>query len=214
VRLYGYWRSSATWRVRIGLALKGIDVDVVPVNLKEGQQRGHEHRQRSPLGQVPVLEWSEGQQTRQLSQSLAILHWIEANHPSPPLLPQSTWARARAWQLAEAINSGTQPLQNMYTQARLNQLTEGKASEWSRGFIEEGLDALETMAAQEPGTFLVGDTPTIADCCLIPQLYNARRYGCDLEKWPRLRAAENAAMRLSAFTDTHPDKQPDAPRPE
>jgi len=160
------------------------------------------------------LEWTEGQQNRQLSQSLAILHWLEASHPAPALLPKHPWARARAWQLAEAINSGTQPLQNLYTQTRLNQLTEGRASEWSKGFIEEGLSALETMAAQESGMFLVGETPTIADCCLIPQLYNARRYGCDLEQWPRLRSAENAALRLPAFTDTHPDKQPDAPRPE
>lgn len=211
MKLYGYWRSSATWRVRIGLALKGLDADVVPVDLKNGQQRDVSHRQRSPLGQVPVLEWNEGEKTRQLSQSLAILQWLDTIHPSPALLPQSPWERARAWQLAEAINAGTQPLQNLHTQRRLKQISTASTADWSHDFIVEGLDALETMASQEPGRFLVGDQPSIADCCLIPQLYNARRYGCDMQRWPRLRAVESAALQLPAFTDTHPNRQPDAP---
>lgn len=210
MRLYSYWRSSASWRVRIGLQLKGLDVDLVPVNLRDGEQHGATHRARNALGQVPVLEVEHGGQRRQLTQSLAILQWLETVHPDPPLLPRDPWARARAWQMAEVINAGTQPLQNLSTQRRVAALTESDGGQWCKDFITEGLSALEGMAAQDPQPFLAGSHPTVADCCLVPQLYNARRFSCDTTAWPHLVAIEARAMALEAFTHSHPDRQPDA----
>ena len=210
MRLYGYWRSSASWRVRIGLALKGMDVDCVAVNLRQGDQHSDDHRDINPLAQVPVLEWEEAGQTRRLTQSLAILQWLDAVEPSPSLVPQSPWERARAWQLSEIINAGTQPLQNLSTQRAVAAEGQTDGREWCRHFIDKGLTALEALVAHETTPFLAGDVPTIADCCLIPQLYNARRFGCDMDQWPRLLLVEAHALSLPAFIDTHPERQPDA----
>lgn len=210
MRLFSYWRSSASWRVRIGLQLKGLQVDLIPVNLRDGEQHGANHRARNQLGQVPVLEVEHGGQARQLTQSLAILQWLDATHPSPPLVPEDPWGRARAWQMAEVINSGTQPLQNLSTQRRVAALTSTDGQLWCREFINRGLSALEAMAAEEPHRFLAGDAPSVADCCLIPQLYNARRFSCDIGAWPHLEAIEAEAMALDAFCQTQPKLQPDA----
>ncbi len=210
MRLYSYWRSSASWRVRIGLKLKGLDVDLIPVDLRDGEQHGAIHRARNALGQVPVLEVEQGGQRRQLTQSLAILQWLESVHPDPPLLPQDPWACARAWQMAEVINAGTQPLQNLNTQRRVAALTATDGRLWCKEFINRGLTALEGMAAEDPQLFLAGQHPSVADCCLVPQLYNARRFSCDTKAWPHLMAIEARAMALDAFIQSHPDRQPDA----
>lgn len=212
MRLYGYWRSSASWRVRIGLLLKGVAWEYVPVHLvREGGENKHpEHRARNPMGQLPVLEVPvpEGG-TAYLSQSLAILTWLDATHPYPPLLPAEPLARARVWQLAEVVNSGIQPYQNLPLLGRLKGWGHDELA-FAREHNLDGLTALEAMAERTAGRFLVGDAVSIADICLVPQLYSARRFGVDLDPMPTLRRVEAACLALPAFVDSHPDRQPDA----
>jgi maleylpyruvate isomerase len=209
VKLYGYWRSSSTWRVRIGLHLKGAAFEVVPVNLLAGDQRDPAHLARNPRGQVPVIELDDG---TLLYESLAILAWADAVWPDPPLIPAGPLARARAWQAAEIVNSGIQPLQNLRILQQIDALG-GSRVAWARDVIDSGLGGLEALAAETAGRFLVGDAPTIADILLVPQLYNARRFGVDLAPYPTLLAVEAACERLPAFQAAHPDRQPDAGGP-
>jgi len=212
VKLYGYWRSSSSWRVRIGLAHKGIAHETVPVHLVEGAQRAPAHAARNPMRQVPVLELDDG---RMISQSLAILGYLEQVCPAPPLLPSDPYDRAVAWALAEDVNSGTQPLQNLGLVRWGAQSFGADKVAWMRHWIQVGLDAMEARARAlgHSGPWLVGDHPTIAEACLVPQLFNARRWGCDLSGWQTLLRAEAAAMALPAFALTHPDTQPDAQPP-
>lgn len=216
MRLYGYWRSSASWRVRIGLALKGLDVEIVPVHLVRdgGEQHGDDHAARNPLHQVPVLEVpspdAADPRPIHLTQSLAILAWLDATHPEPRLIPEDPFGRARAWQLAEVVNSGIQPLQNLNVLQRLAALGVDEKA-WARDAIARGLTALEALVADVESPFLVGATPTIADLCLVPQLYNARRFGIDLSTCPTLTRVEANCEALPAFAAAHPDRQPDAP---
>ncbi len=213
MKLYTYWRSSASWRVRIVLGLKGVAYEPVPVNLapSTSEQRSDAHRERNALGQVPTLEWEEGGRTRRLSQSLAIVDYLERAHPEPPVFPREPYLRARAIQLAEMVNSGIQPLQNTGTLAEL--VARGvDPGPWCRGFVEKGLAALDAEARREPYEFLVGETPSIADACLIPQLYNARRFGVVLDGFGRLLEVEARCVHLSAFRAAHPDAQPDRPK--
>lgn len=206
MKLYGYWRSSSTWRVRIGLHLKGAAFEVVPVNLLAGAQRDPAHLARNPRGQVPVLELDDG---TLLYESLAILAWADAVWPNPALIPAAPLARARAWQAAEIVNSGIQPLQNLRVLQQIDALG-GDRVAWAREVIDAGLVGLEALAAETAGAFLVGESPTIADIVLVPQLYNARRFGVDLAPYPTLLAVEAACERLPAFQAAHPDRQPDA----
>jgi len=141
---------------------------------------------------------------------MAILEYLEENYPVPSLLPTQPFDRARARQLAEMVNAGIQPLQNLAVLRRLDGIEGLDGHHWARHFIEQGLDAMEREVADEAGDFLVGDWPTFAEVCLVPQLYNARRFGCGLSRWPRLLRAEAAALTVSAFAATHPDHQPDA----
>lgn len=220
--LYGYWRSSSAWRVRIGLALKGLDYTHHAVNLiappaepgaPTGAQHTAEHRARNPLGQVPVLTWVEDGVAHRLTQSLAMLTWLDARFPEPPLVPRSGNAAGAAWERAELINSGIQPLQNLNILKALADAGIDRTL-WGREVIAKGLQALETLATEPgapTGTFLVGHTPTVADCCLIPQLYNARRFGVDLSGCPTLLAVEARCAALAAFEAAHPDHQPDRP---
>jgi maleylpyruvate isomerase len=215
LRLHGYWRSSSTWRVRIGLALKGLAYEHAIVNLIAHEHERADHRRRSPLGQIPVLEVEEGGRTRHLVQSMAILEWLEETHPEPPLLPADADGRARVRSLAEHVNSGIQPLQNAIVLRTLKEKVPGWDREWAQLFIGRGLDGLE-RAVQDGGAgrFAHGDTPGLADCYLVPQLYNARRYGLDPAPWPTLLRIEAACAALPAFQAAHPDRQPDAPPPE
>lgn len=208
MKLYGYWRSSCTWRVRIGLALKGIEAEIVPVHLVQdgGHQHGEEFRSKNPMRQLPVLELADG--TR-LSQSLAILEYLEEVNPTPALLPGSPTQRALIRQLAEVINSGVQPLQNLGVMQKLKAESDVNTKQWSAYWIERGLRAFEAMLPED-GPFCVGAEPTLADVCLIPQLYNARRFDVDLTTMPRLLAVEGACEALPAFEVAHPDRQPDA----
>lgn len=210
--LYGYWRSSASWRVRIGLHLKGLAFDTVPVHLVRdgGEQHGDAHRSRNPMEQVPVLEIDDGTGCPvQLTQSLAILTWAEAYVPQPALWPSDPLARARAVELAEIVNAGIQPLQNLSVLQALEAHGVDKAA-WGRQVIARGLHAVLARSAVCRGAFLVGEEVSVADVCLIPQMYNARRFGVDLEPLAPLVEIEARCAQLSAFASAHPDAQPDA----
>jgi maleylpyruvate isomerase len=214
MKLYGYWRSSSAWRVRIGLAWKGAAYELSPVHLVRdgGEQHRPEYRAVNPMEEVPVLEVTIDGQLRRIGQSMAILDLLELAFPDPALLPARPFERARARQLAEIVNAGTQPLQNLGVLQRVKALG-GDEAEWARHYIARGLGAIEALAAETPGQFLVGNTVSIADVYLIPQLYNARRFGVDLQAYPRLLAVEATCVALPPFSDTHPDRQPDAPGP-
>ncbi len=215
LRRYTYWRSSSAWRVRFGLALKGLGHELVPVNLGSQEQFGEAHLARNPTGQVPVLEVLEGGRTLRLEQSMAILEWLEERFPDPPLLPADLDGRARVRALAEHVNSGIQPLQNALVLRLLREKVPGWDKEWARSFIARGLDALERAVSDGgAGRFCHGDAPGLADCYLVPQLYNARRFGVDVEPYPTLRRIEEACAALAPFQAAHPDRQPDAPPPE
>jgi len=216
LRLYGYWRSSSAWRVRIGLELKGLAWTPVAVDLGAGEQWGAAHGARSPAHQVPVLEVERpGHPPLRLVQSMAILEWLDEVHPAPPLLPGDPDGRARVRALAEHVNSGVQPLQNAVVLKRLREQVPGWDRTWARDAIAGGLAAIEA-ALQDGGTgrFAHGDAPGLADCYLVPQLYNARRFGVELAPFPTLLRLEAACAPLPAFQAAHPDRQPDAPPPE
>jgi maleylpyruvate isomerase len=215
VRLYSYWRSSSSWRVRIGLALKGIGYEYRPVDLLAQEQFGEAHRARSPLAQVPVLELEEEGRTFRLVQSMAILEWLEERVPHPPLLPADLWGRARVRALAEHVNSGIQPHQNASVLRALKEAKPGLDREWTARWIGGGLAGLERAVADGgAGRFCHGDAPGLADCFLVPQLYSARRFGVDLAPFPALRRIEEACLALAPFQAAHPDRQPDAPPPD
>jgi maleylpyruvate isomerase len=212
MKLYAYWRSTSSWRVRIGLQLKGLDYEYVPVNLLEGEQHRDEYRALNPAGAVPILELEEDGHTVRLAQSMAILEYLEECHPDPPLLPQHPYLRARARMLAELVNSGIQPLQNLAVLQHVDAVLEGDKKAWAQFWIDKGLRALQAMAEETTGSFLVGEQPTLADVYLVPQLYAARRFGVDLSPFGLLLRVERAASDLPAFRAAHPDAQPDAVR--
>jgi maleylpyruvate isomerase len=211
MRLYSYWRSSASWRVRIALELKGIGYECVPVHLLAGQQRDAEHRARNPMQQVPVLEFEQAGALLRLTQSLAIIEYLDEAHPGSPLLPAGALERARVRELAQIVNSGIQPLQNSGVLAHLEQVAPGADRKaWSQHFIGRGLVALEALAAPSAGQFLSGDRVTLADVCLVPQLYQARRFGVELSPFATLRRVEASCEALPAFQRAHASRQPDA----
>ena len=215
MRLYSYWRSSSAWRVRIGLALKDLPYEYVAVNLLAREQFDPEYQARNPMAQVPVLEVSEHGYRVRLAQSMAILEWLEERHPQAPLLPRDLDGRARVRTLGEHVNSGIQPLQNAIVLRTLREKLPGYEKEWAALWIRRGLDALErALQDDETGRFCHGDAPGLADCYLVPQLYNARRFGLDLTPYPTLRRIEEACAALPPFQAAHPDRQPDAPPPD
>lgn len=215
MKLYGYWRSSSAWRVRIALHHKGLSFENIPVHLVNdgGQQRKPEHTARNPMAQVPVLTVEHLGAEHHLSQSLAILEYLEEVHPEPALLPADAVKRAQARQLAEMVNSGIQPLQNLRVLVTLESTYGVDRLAWGRSVIADGLAAIETVAARTAGDFLVGNDPTFADLCLVPQLYNARRFSVDLEPFFTLLAIEARCATLPAFQAAHPSQQPDAVHP-
>ncbi|WP_426958747.1 maleylacetoacetate isomerase [Muricoccus radiodurans] len=207
MRLHGYYRSTASWRVRIAFCLKGLKAEPVFHHLRRGEQRAAPYLSLNPQGFVPTLE----ENGTALIQSLAIIEWLEETHPRPPLLPKDPLARARIRGFALAIACDIHPVQNLKVLARLRSLgLEEKAVQgWARDVITEGLEACEALIRDQAGPFLFGTQPTIADLCLVPQMYNARRFGVEL-RFPRLLAAEAACMTLPAFSETVPEQQPDA----
>jgi maleylpyruvate isomerase len=212
-RLHGYWRSSASWRVRIALNLKGLPYEYVPVHLVKdgGQQYQPAYREMNPLAQVPTLELpGPDGRPRFLAQSLAILEFLEERHPTPALLPADAFARAAARQMAEAVNSGIQPLQNLSVLQHVKGELKADERAWCQRFIGKGMEALELLARRHAGAFLVGDAVTVADVCLVPQMYGARRFGVDPAQFPTLLRVEQACAGLPAFQQAHADVQPDA----
>ncbi|WP_333824823.1 maleylacetoacetate isomerase [Pinisolibacter sp.] len=210
MKLYGYFRSSAAWRLRIALALKGLAHDDVFVHLRKGEQREAAHLARNPQGLVPVLELDDG---TMLTQSLAILEWLEETRPTPPLLPTDPLERAKARAVALAIACEIHPVQNLGVLNRLRRdagFDDARVTAWAAAVNAEGLEACEAMVADRPGGFLFGDRPTVAEICVVPQLGNARRFGVDVSRFPRLLAAEAAAMEMAAFADAVPGRQADA----
>ncbi len=211
VKLYGYWRSSSTWRVRIALAWKRIPFEYQPVHMLRGggEQHADTYKAVNPLSEVPALEWSDRGTVRRLSQSFAIIDYLERVHPQPSLVPADPFLAGRARQLAEIVNSGIQPLQNLGVLNRIRDLS-GDAQAWARHYIGRGLAAMEALAPETAGAFLVGDAPTVADVYLVPQLYNARRFALELAPYPTLLRAEASCQALPAFADAHPERQSDA----
>jgi maleylpyruvate isomerase len=208
MKLHGYFRSSASYRVRIALNLKGLTADHLAHHLRKGEQRDPAYLAINPQGLVPALD--DGGAI--LTQSLAIIEWLDETHPEPALLPKDPLRRAKVRAFAMALACDTHPLQNLKILARLRQLglPEEQVTEWAAWANREGLAACEALIAGEAGPFCFGATPTIADLCLIPQLANARRFGVALEAFPRLLQAETAARAVKAFADAAPDRQPDA----
>ncbi|XP_008118219.1 maleylacetoacetate isomerase isoform X2 [Anolis carolinensis] len=203
--LYTYFRSSCTWRVRIALALKGIAYDPAPVNLVKdgGQQLSPEFQAVNPMKQVPALK-IDGVT---LSQSLAIIEYLEETRPNPRILPQDPKKRAQVRMISEHIASGIQPLQNLSV---LQQMGDKKV-DWAQRSISSGFEALERILQETAGRYCVGDEVTMADLCLVPQVYNADRYQVDLTPYPTIRRINKALLELEAFQTSHPSRQPDTP---
>jgi maleylpyruvate isomerase len=212
MKLWGYWRSSASYRVRIGMALKGLSYEHIPVHLIKdgGVQHSEAHRQRNLMEQVPVLELeSEPGVTVQLTQSVAILEYLNERFPEPPLLPTCAYLRARVRKCVEIINSGIQPLQNLQLMGELKRLG-GDPIAFARTANERGLAALEAESVLAGGPFTVGDALSLADVFLVPQIYSARRFKVDLAPFPHITGIADRLDQLPAFAGAHPDKQPDA----
>jgi maleylpyruvate isomerase len=209
--LHDYWRSSAAFRVRIALALKGIDPGRRYVHLRKGEQRAPGFLARNPLGLVPVLE--DGALT--LAQSLAIIEYLEETHPKPPLLPATPAQRAWVRSVALAVACDIHPLNNLRVLQYLDRelhADEAARNRWYAHWVAEGLAAIEVMLAGRPGPgpFCLAGTPSVADICLVPQVFNAWRYQVPVEPYPLVRAVVAECLKLPAFDGARPDKQPDA----
>lgn len=211
--LYSYWRSSAAYRVRIGLNLKGLAYETHPVHLVRdgGEQHADDYSALNPQELVPMLVDGE----RRITQSLAILEYLDETFPKPALLPADTRGRARVRALALLVACDIHPLNNLRVLQYLkreNELEQPAIDAWVLHWMREGFAAMEAMLADAPGTgtFCHGETPTIADCCLVPQLYNARRFGLELSPYPTLVRIEANCLALPAFDAARPENQPDA----
>jgi maleylpyruvate isomerase len=209
--LHSYWRSSASHRVRIGLGLKQLAYDYVAIDILHGAQQADAYRAKNPMAQVPTLEVIGDDGTRiTLTQSLPILEYLDECWPAPPILPRDPYLRARARALAEIVNAGIQPMQNSATVRRIKKLG-GDDIAWIQPPIADGLAAFAKVADDTAGAFCVGDAPTIADICLVPQLAAARRYRVELgPAFDRLLAIEARCLALPAFAAAMPERQPDA----
>ncbi|WP_435100687.1 maleylacetoacetate isomerase [Arhodomonas sp. AD133] len=212
MRLYDYFRSTAAYRVRIALNVKGIDYESVPVNLRDGEQGGEGYAVVNPQHLVPVLE-HEG---RRLTQSLAICEYIDELQPSPALLPGDRAGRARVRAIAQSIACDIHPIDNLrvlkYLTGRLGVSEDDKLA-WYHHWIHEGFRAIEATLADAPetGTYCHGESVTLADVCLVPQVYNANRFEVDLSAYPTIRRINDACLALAPFDRARPERQPDAP---
>ena len=208
MRLHGYFRSSASYRVRIALNLKGLSAEHLPHHLRKGEQRDPAYLAINPQGLVPTLQ----DQSAIITQSLAIIEWLEETHPQPPLLPEDPLRRAHVRAFAQVLACDTHPVQNLKVLARLRQLgvPEETVTDWAAVGNRDGLAACEALFGNESGPVCFGEAPGMADLGLVPQLANARRFGVDVAAFPRLLMAEAAAKNIKAFADAAPERQPDA----
>ena len=211
MKLYTYFRSSAAFRVRIALNLKGLKYDPIFVHLVKGEHRKAEYSAVDPQGLLPTLVDDNGEA---LSQSLAIIEYLDERHPRPALLPKDAGGRARVRSLSLLVACEIHPLNNLrvlqYLKRSLGQ-NEEQINTWYRHWIADGLARLEgDLAKGGTGTFCHGDSPTMADCCLVPQIFNAKRYNCDLKPYPTVMRVFDECMKLEAFDRAQPTKQPDA----
>jgi maleylacetoacetate isomerase len=207
--LYSAWRATAPYRVRIGLALKGVDYDYSPVDLIKGEQREAAYQAVNRQMLTPSLDLGD----RVLTQSLAILEWLEETRPEPPILPKDPLDRQMARTMALIVACDIHPLNNTRIGRKLNKLGIAQdviLREWIQPWIRDGFDTLEPLVAEHGKGFAFGPTPTIADCCLIPQVYSANRYEVDLSPYPAIRAVAERAAEHPAFQAAHPNNQPDA----
>ncbi len=211
MKLYTYFRSSAAFRVRIALNLKGLAYEPQFVHLAKGEHRAPEYGEVNPQGLVPALVDDDG---TLLTQSLAIIEYLEETHPKPPLLPRDPVGRARVRSLALLIACEIHPLNNLRTLKHLRKAlgqNEEQINAWYRHWIADGLGKLESdLLRGESGKFCHGDSPTMADCCLVPQIFNAKRYDCDLSAYQTTMRVFDACMKLDAFQRAQPSSQPDA----
>ncbi len=214
LKLYSYWRSSAAYRVRIALNLKHLHYEIVPVHLLEagGQHHMPEYRAIHPQSLVPALMHGH----RTFRQSMAIIEYLDETWPDPPLLPATARDRARARAIAQAIACDVHPLNNLRVLQHFENVwnvPSPERDEWVRHWIREGFGAVEEMLSEHlsTGTFCDGETPGLADCCLVPQVYNARRFSVDLEPYPTIRRIYESCMAMPAFDAARPENQPDVP---
>lgn len=210
MELYNYFRSSASWRVRIALALKGLDYDYLPVHLVRKEQSSPEYLARSDTGLVPLLVTDDG---LRLHQSLAIIEYLDETVPEPPLLPRDAAGRARVRALALDIACEIHPLNNTRVlQYLVGPLGADEAAKgaWIRRWIEGGLAAVERQLAARPATYCHGEAPGLADCTLVPQIFNAQRFDCDLSHVPQVMRVHAACLAHPAFSSTQPSACPDA----
>lgn len=212
--LYSYWRSSAAYRVRIALNLKGLAYSMVPVHLTQdgGQQHGAEYSAFNPQELVPTLVHGD----RSITQSLAIIEYLDESFPPLPLLPNDARARARVRSLAQLVASDIHPLNNLRVLRYFEQawnVPQGERDEWIRHWIVEGFTAMEKLLVENvaTGDFCHGETPGLADCCLVPQVFSARRFGVEMSAFPTLARIDAACAELPEFAAAHPARQPDAP---
>jgi maleylacetoacetate isomerase len=208
--LFGYYRSSAAYRVRIALAWKGIDYESRPVHLVKNEHKGADYLDIQPQGLVPALR-IDG---HTLGQSMAILEYLEETRPEPALLPKDAAGRAAVRWMAELVVADIHPVNNLrignYLRSRFGQGDEGVQA-WMRHWMAEGFRPLEKLVGEHGGAYCHGDAPSLADLCLVPQMYNARRFKLDLAEFPALTAVDERCRALPAFAAAHPDKQADCP---
>ena len=212
MKLIGYFRSSAAFRVRIALNYKGIKVEHASRHLRKGEQAAPDYVAINPQKLVPAMVLDSGEV---LTQSLAIMEYLEETHPEPPLLPKAPVDRARVRALSLIVSADVHPIQNLRVMAYLRQKfgqTEESAFAWSRHWIETGFEAYEATIAKDrkTGAFSHGDTPTFADCCLVPQVFNAARFKVDMARYPTIKRIHETCLKHPAFDAAQPSKQPDA----
>jgi maleylacetoacetate isomerase len=203
VVLFSYWRSSSTWRVRIALALKGIKYEYKTVQLLKEQQKTEDYVSLNPTKKIPTLI-IDG---HTLIESPSILEYLEETRPEPPLLPKDPYQRAVVRQIVALVTCDIQPLQNLSV---LKRVGEEKKQEWAQYYISEGFEALEKILQKSAGEYCVGNQITLADCVLVPQVYNANRFGVDVSKYPIISRINAKLLQHEAIKQAHPDAQPDA----
>ena len=209
MELFNYFRSSASYRVRIALALKGLDYDYHSIHLPKGEQLQDAYSSVSASRLVPLLVDGD----KRITQSLAIMEYLDETHPEPPLLPRDALGRARVRALALDIACEIHPLNNLRVLKYLTgslKLTEDDKNRWYRHWVETGLEVVERQLAAQPSTYCHGEQPTLADCTLVPQIFNARRFDCRLDQVPQVMRVFDACMQLPAFENTRPEACPDA----